>query len=67
MSYKILIADDDKDIRNLLRLYLENEEYEVVEAGDGEVAINLLKNDKIGQSATKPWWGEGSTTIDGSL
>ena len=40
MSYKILIADDDKDIRNLLRLYLENEEYEVVEAGDGEVAIN---------------------------
>lgn len=47
MSYKILIADDDKDIRNLLRLYLENEEYEVVEAGDGEVAINLLKNDKI--------------------
>ena len=27
MDYKILIADDEPEIRNLLRLYLENENY----------------------------------------
>ena len=25
MNYKVLIADDEKEIRNLLRLYLEND------------------------------------------
>ena len=33
MDYKILIADDEPEIRNLLRLYLENENYHVIEAG----------------------------------
>ena len=32
MDYKILIADDEPEIRNLLRLYLENENYHVIEA-----------------------------------
>ena len=27
MAYQILIADDEKEIRELLRLYLENEKY----------------------------------------
>ena len=36
MDYKILIADDEPEIRNLLRLYLENENYHVIEAEDGE-------------------------------
>ena len=31
----ILIADDDADIREVLRLYLENAGYRVVEAADG--------------------------------
>lgn len=35
MDYKILIADDEPEIRNLLRLYLENENYHVIEAEDG--------------------------------
>ena len=35
MGYKILIADDEPEIRDLLRLYLENEQYEVMEAEDG--------------------------------
>ena len=30
MDYKILIADDEPEIRNLLRLYLENENYHVI-------------------------------------
>ena len=36
MSYKILIADDEPEIRSLLRLYLENEKYEIIEAEDGQ-------------------------------
>ena len=43
MGYKILIADDEAEIRNLLRLYLENESYEVIEAGDGLKALELLR------------------------
>lgn len=36
---KILVADDDKNIAELLRLYLEKEGYSVVVAWDGEEAI----------------------------
>ena len=39
MSYKILIADDESEIRDLLKLYLENEGYKVVEAPDGRKAL----------------------------
>lgn len=46
MSYKILIADDEPEIRNLLRLYLENENYEIIEAEDGQQALNLLRRHK---------------------
>lgn len=46
MSYKILIADDEPEIRNLLRLYLENEHYEVIEAEDGQQALSLLHRHK---------------------
>jgi len=36
---KILVADDDKNICELLRLYLEKENFTVVTAGDGEEAL----------------------------
>ena len=36
---KILIADDDKNICELLRMYLEKEDYAVVTAGNGEEAL----------------------------
>ena len=36
---KILVADDDQNIAELLRLYLEKEGYTVVVASDGEMAI----------------------------
>ncbi len=45
MAYKILIADDEAEIRDLLRLYLENEGYKVVEAEDGIKALNLIKSE----------------------
>ena len=41
---KILIADDDRNICELLRIYLEKEEYSVALAGNGEEA--LLKFDE---------------------
>lgn len=47
MQYRILIADDEKEIRSLLRLYLENEHYIVVEAEDGEQALKILNRQKI--------------------
>lgn len=43
MSYRILIADDEAEIRDLLRLYLEKEGYEVLEAADGEEALRILR------------------------
>ncbi|MCR5291827.1 MAG: response regulator transcription factor [Eubacterium sp.] len=46
MGYRILIADDEAEIRDLLRLYLENEGYECLEAGDGVEALNLVKKEK---------------------
>ena len=36
---KILLVDDDPDIREILRFNLSNEEYQIYEAEDGEVAI----------------------------
>lgn len=46
MEYKILIADDEAEIRSLLRLYLENEHYQVIEAEDGVQALELLKKEQ---------------------
>ena len=39
MAYTILVADDEKDIRSVLALYMENAGYEVVEAQDGGEAL----------------------------
>ena len=36
---KILIVDDDINICELLRLYIEREDYSVVIANDGEQAV----------------------------
>ncbi|MBQ7588223.1 MAG: response regulator transcription factor [Lachnospiraceae bacterium] len=47
MIYKILIVDDEPEIRNLLRLYLENEGYEILEAADGNEALRIAGEEKI--------------------
>ena len=46
MAYKILIADDEAEIRDVLRLYLEKDGYEVIEAADGMEALEVMKRDK---------------------
>lgn len=46
MTGKILIADDDELIRELLRDILEIEGYEIVEAEDGEQALEYYKENR---------------------
>lgn len=46
MAYKILVADDEAEIRDVLRLYLEKDGYEVLESADGIEALNLFKRAK---------------------
>ena len=40
---KILVVEDEYDIRELLQNYLENEGYQVVAASDGEQAIEVFR------------------------
>lgn len=40
---KILVADDDKEIVELLNIYLHNEGYEVVKAHDGKEALSKIR------------------------
>ena len=40
---KVLVADDDKEIVELLSIYLHNEGYEVVKAYDGKEALSKLR------------------------
>ncbi len=47
MAYRILVADDEAEIREILRLYLEKEGYEVVEAADGSEAIRQIRNGSL--------------------
>ncbi len=42
MAKKILIVDDDKEDRELMESFLKKDGYEVVMAGDGAVALDLL-------------------------
>lgn len=40
MAGKILVADDDDEIRELIKFFLEQEGYQVIEACNGEEALN---------------------------
>lgn len=44
MNNKILIVDDEKNIVELIRLYLEKEGYKTICAYDGVMAIDMFKN-----------------------
>ncbi len=43
----ILVVDDEKEIRELIEIYLKNEGYNVIVAEDGLQALELSKNNKI--------------------
>ena len=44
VDMKILITDDEVEIRKVLRLLLENAGYEVVEASDGSAAVETVRS-----------------------
>lgn len=44
---KIMVVDDDPNIRELIRLILKKEGFEVLEAFDGEDALEKLENGKV--------------------
>ena len=46
MAKKILIVEDDDNIRELLRLYLEREGYEILEAENGAAGMSRWKADQ---------------------
>lgn len=46
----ILVVDDEKDIRDILGVYLTNNGYEVIKADNGVQAISLLEKNKIDMS-----------------
>jgi len=43
MAPRILVADDESHIREVVRAYLEREGYEVIEAADGDSALELAR------------------------
>lgn len=45
--YKILLADDDHQVRSMLKLTLEREGYEVIEAEDGAQAVRMYLSHAI--------------------
>lgn len=48
MSETILIVDDEKEIADLVELYLRNENYQIEKAVDSETALDILEKKKIG-------------------
>lgn len=47
MKYKILVVEDDKDIAEVIRLYLGNEGYEIITAQDGLSGYEILQKEDI--------------------
>lgn len=43
---KLLIADDDPALRNLVRTTLESDQYEILEAGTGDAALAVARAER---------------------
>ena len=76
-SGRVLVCDDTEQIRALIRVNLELEGYEVVEASDGQVALEILRDttqplpDVITLDALMPvrdgWWAVSMIRADPRL
>jgi DNA-binding response OmpR family regulator len=44
---RILVVDDEADIRKVLRLLLQSRGYEVIEAANGKIALNTIENTEV--------------------
>ncbi len=58
---RILIVDDEKEIADLVGVYLHNEGYETVKAFDGKTALDLIRNEVFDLAALDVMLGD----IDG--
>lgn len=47
MKPRILVVDDEMDIRELIGFYLRKEGFDVLEAGNGEEALDVLDNEYV--------------------
>jgi two-component system chemotaxis response regulator CheY len=47
MPNKILIVDDEEQVRKTIRMQLKDTDYVVIEAEDGEKAIEVLKGENV--------------------
>ena len=45
--YNILICDDEKDIVNALKIYLQNPDYRLIEAHNGVEALEIVQKEEI--------------------
>jgi len=45
MELKILVVDDEREIVNALKIYLESDNYKVIEAYTGDGAIRALRSE----------------------
>ncbi|MFD1204605.1 MULTISPECIES: response regulator transcription factor [Sporosarcina] len=45
--FTVVVADDDKEIRDGIEIYLKNEGYDVLKAADGREALDLLQNNEV--------------------
>lgn len=43
----ILVVDDEREICDLIEIYLKNENYQVLKASDGREALRLLENGEV--------------------
>ncbi|WP_033663917.1 response regulator transcription factor, partial [Bacillus cereus] len=43
----ILVVDDEKEIRDLIAIYLENEGYKVLQAADGAEGLEILEKNEV--------------------
>ncbi len=47
MSKRILVVDDEKEIRGIIKTYLESDGFEIIEANDGFKALEMFKIHKL--------------------
>ncbi len=47
MDNIILVVDDDKDILDIIKIYLKNDNFDVITAEDGLIAMDKLKENNI--------------------
>lgn len=43
----ILVIDDEKEIRDLISIYLKNEGYNVIQASNGEEGLDILRDNQV--------------------